>query len=197
MISLLYILGAVGFVAFVIGGIIAILYDLGYLYEDPEKARLRKERQRQIAMERQQEAARWREESERLAAREHLEQFFAAHKGLFGNAFPPALMAAFIKSEMGEDLTAAQLWTVCLKKITDLLPLVVRGRNDQVCLQQIDAEIAAQHRKLARSEQSQRELQEADQEADFLKDEQAGILENIQKLEAQKQRLVTLNNGGT
>src|SRR5206468_397872 len=127
-----YVLGISCLVLFIVGCIGSILYDLGILREDPEKARRRRERQsedahrQRIAREnekkrRQEEldqiAAAARKEAERVAdeiarlrratdgqaARKHLMNYYTANKFLIEHLYPQSLMEAFIRCEMREE----------------------------------------------------------------------------------------------
>lgn len=169
--------GTLCLLTFIVGSIYSILCDLGIIYQDPED----------VAAQAQ-EVARQRHEASCLAARRHLKDFYAAYRDLLGESFPPSLMKAFIASEMGNDKNANQLWAICLDKITELLPLVARGRKEQVRIRQIDAEITACHERIARLEMS-------DIDPDLIDDEIEGQRLKVRQLETQKQYLVTLCNG--
>src|SRR5947209_2778737 len=119
--------------AFVVGSVIAILRDI---LGKPEKGVMRTTQSRSEDDERTavDEVAR-QHRVECDAARSHLKAFYVENQDLFGDAHPPALFAAFLKTEMGEGLSPQQLWSVCREKINEFLPLVVAGKRIQGYLQ--------------------------------------------------------------
>jgi hypothetical protein len=170
-------------IALVIAAIIAILYDLGIFHGDPEKAGRQYDRDNAEAQKRAQDLARLQHEENCNAARDHLKLFYDRHKDLLGDDYPPALMTAFMQTEMAEGMQLSQLWTVCSKKITELLPLVARGKKTEVLIQQIDDDIRACRKRLARLKHSQQ---------DWMDDETEGLRVKLLNLKKQRRTIVAL-----
>lgn len=147
------------------------------------------------------EAAARRYKAECDAARDALSQFYGEHMEVLGDAFPMAMIVAFMRSEMGETKTPAELWKICLNKITELLPLIAKGKEGRARLvkigQKIDADIKECRLKIARAKKTAAQLKDAGQDADFLEDELFGHRANLKRCEAQKTYLLRLMKEGT
>lgn len=180
------------------------------LRQEKERRRQQREYDRQLAAQRYQEeqerqraeAERRRSEadlhSDREGARQHLEQFCRTHETLLADVFPPALLHAFLRSQMPDSIGATDLWGIAQKKITELLPVIQQGREQlrkeeerraarELRLKNLNAEIASNREKIER-------LKKSGLDADTVEDETQGLLVKIRHLEEQQELLKTLND---
>ena len=137
-------------------------------------------------------------QKDRDAARQHLADFYAEHIDLLATEYPPALLRAFLLSEMPDTLPAAQLWAICQKKIAEFQPLIAQGRAKKkeeeqrmtrrsIRLKELDSEIRQLQEEITR-------VQQSGMDGDFIDDETRGLRAEIRTLEAKKELLLALTD---